>query len=743
MLRLYKAHCKKLLFSPFTYFLSAAFTIFCTLQYFLLTKFFTPLGSSDLHRYFSSMPYAAILIIPAYSQALSFTKKELELPFSSFELVFSKILSLFTTFILLSLIPGLVLPITVSFFGKVDFALTVTGYIGLSIYLLSSFSLCVFFSFLFQNPAVSFIISALLLLATHTMHMLPQVINLNQGLSTLVQYFSFAWHFDTFGKGILDTRHIFFYLLTSGFFYFLSILALEKKRGELSPFTKKLLLPSLACLLLLFSNTSLYYARADFSAGKEFSVSPYSKSLLSHAEQPVNIRYYRSPLLKNLYPQIHDVEEYLRIYAEENSLVKLSLLDPSKDEEKLNSLGIQAQSLQTASGDSTSYARVYSAVILDYLDESEVIPFVLDTRTLEYDLTSRLSSLLTGRKRSLQVLVGNGMKLSEDYSYVKPWLESQGFSVQETFMPSESSGFTKPSFALFPQVPLLLLGSVHFEYGDSLALMERIRQGSKNFIATTPYTIDLANEWQVIEAPQDDVIYQLESFGIHFADTLTADISNFPLSMYSDSNANGESAAPRTEYVNYSLWPVLLPQKNAPNGMTTFWPSSLNLYSDVAEMENYTLEPYLVTSSGAWLYEKAGKTFVTNPFAVPLYPENKELLGQKTLAALLKRDGEPSTIVWADQYSLNSSLIAFTSSQTPDLRSLSFLSDSLLLLNGEADLLYLKNKNIQDTSLSKVSPEELSSSAFATITLTLFIEAALIAIFAITIFILRKKRRLL
>lgn len=251
MKALFKAQLRKLLFNPFTYLLCFFFSLFCILYFFIITRFFTPLGTTDLHRFFSSMPYASILLFPALASFSSINKTSCELPFSSLEIFLAKTLSLFCTFFFLALLPTVVVPVSVTFFGHVEAAPVFCAYLVMCLFALSSFSLCLFLGLLIPHSGAAFLCGALVLAITNSIHLLPMSLNLGKTASVLLQNLSFAWHFDSAGKGIIESKDIFFYLDLMIFFLLASVTVMEKNRGKIPSFQKKLLHLSFITLSLL------------------------------------------------------------------------------------------------------------------------------------------------------------------------------------------------------------------------------------------------------------------------------------------------------------------------------------------------------------------------------------------------------------------------------------------------------------------------------------------------------------
>ena len=84
-------------------------------------------------------------------------------------------------------------------------------------------------------------------------------------------------------------------------------------------------------------------------------------------------------------------------------------------------------------------------------------------------------------------------------------------------------------------------------------------------------------------------------------------------------------------------------------------------------------------------------------------------------------------------------MIAYSSSSVVDMRSLEFLSDSVLKLNAEEALAALKNKNSFNKTLYKIPAENLAEAAKKAVASSVLIPLAVI-IAAAVIFIIKRRR---
>ena len=688
--------------------ISILFEVFVAINFFIRQQFFTGSGTTDLILFFSAVPYICIIAVPALCYKQSFSTYDDFIPLSSLKretAVFLTRLILYCIQIIL-LLPAILL---VNLFGTTDGGQIFTSLICLLFYGAAVISLCGFIQNAISNKVSSLIISALILGIFNSAHLFAVYVNLPDFLTSLARSLSFAWHFDAAGKGLLDTRDLLWLAGSATIFLFFSDTLIQIKKGR--HFSKNLkvqhiLLPVISLLVML--NGSRWYTRIDFSKNKTYSISKYSKSLISRIESPVKITYYRSSSIAKLYPQIRDVADFLTEYADQSRKISLIIKDPDKDSSTrtmLENYGIASQQLRTVSGTSTEFLTVYSAIVIEQDGNAETIPFTMAANTLEYDLDGRLRHLLSGQARTVNIVIGNGLNLTEDYSYVIPWLQSQGFICNPLYIED-------PAFAQEldnAQGPLLVLGDSQINIEQAIAIEAYILKNKGSaLLAISPYTADIENSWYIKAAPRTNLIEMAENWGLRFLPQITGDISSARITMYADDNNS-------TQLLNYPLWPSLMAQQNAPLGMTLFWVTPLEL-SD--QTDGYKVSPYLLSSTAAWGIDEdkssPEKLFETNPFLMNQQGKNSgSEYSTKILAAEIRgalpglfnaASSENShLIIIPDQYFVSSLMNGYIGGDTGDYRNFEFLTNALLKLNGEEELAALQSRTTRDTSLYKVT----------------------------------------
>lgn len=737
--KLFQKQLQLYLKNPLFYICALIFSVFVYINFFIKQQFFTGNGSTDLILYFSSIPYISILIIPALCYKLNFTNYDNFLPFGRRSILFSNFLYIFVSYliILVLLIPGILI---VTLCGTVDSGQVFTSFLCLVFYGAALISLCLLIQNLFNSQIVSFILSAIILAIFNISHLIPVFLNTGNFLSSVFKQISFVWHFDAAGKGIIDTRDILCLAIVTFLFLFLTFLVQENKAGHVfNKNQKKNICFQIICIILILLNSNRWFFRADLSKAKTYSLSKYTKQLTKNIEKPVKITYYRSKELTKLYPQIRDVSDFLVTYASQNKNISLQIKDPEKEdlEEIFESYGVYSQQLRSVKRNSTEYTNVYSAVFIEYDYNLEVIPFVMSAQSLEYDLDGRLLHLTTGKERQVNIIVGNSLSLSQDYSYLVPYLSSQGFVINPLFI--QAPDF--PQALMNSTGTLLIIGDSNINIENAIAIENYLLQQKGNaFICVNPFEANIEEDWSLKFAKRTNIVEMLENAGIIFENKIAADLSCSRITMYSEENNSS------TQTINYTLWISILPQEKCKTGATLFWPTPLSLETEFAE-------PLIVSSPYAYSYEadryNNQSVIETNPFILNEVTDSNQTLSKQTLILGAEYNGPYSGLynnsdcsnvhlfIIPDQYFVNSLMNEYIGGDFGDYRNFDFLVNSLLKLNGETELAQMQENMGIDKSLYKIAGNE--SYAVKVVLWTYLIMFAFIPLVLIVLFIFMKK----
>ena len=718
---LLRFNLKTLLHEPVIYFMAILFELFVSTNFYIRKGFFTGKGNTDLLLFFSYVPYILIIIIPAITYKFNSYIYDAFIPLKTSEILFSHIAASFIIylFFILLLLPA---ALCVNFFGSLAPSQLFCSLLLLLFYGFTLITLCVFINELISMPLVSFITEVVILAVFNSAHLFVVYFSFSNFISSFLKEISFAWHFNSASKGIIDSRDILYFIILSLTFFEAALISNEVKKGRIFTKSKKIThIFTFILLFLLLINSGIYHFRIDTSKNKKYSLTSASRTLSKEIIQPLKITYYRSSSLSSLYPQIKEVEDYMIDFSNLNKNISFQIKNPDKDSslaKLLENYGITSQQMQTVKNNGTEYLNVYSALVFEYLGKFTVIPFIMNCDSLEYDLNVKLSALLFDKIRLVNIVIGNGMSLDQDYAYLVPWLNSQGFICNVINV--DDSDFTNR--LLKSSGPLLVIGDSNISIDNAIAIENYILSNRGNaFLCISPYSVNISQDWAVTANFNTNLVEMAENWGIWFENKIAADISSSQITMYSQEESDPlNPSSTYTRVLNYPLWVNLLPQQYCKKGATLFWASPITVTVDSEEGESSgktEILPKLVTSPQSYFYEcdkdSPKNLIMTNPFEL----ENADISQKERLSQILGVEisgplqglynyastDKARVFVLSDQYFVNSLMTGYIGGDYGDYRNYDFLTSELLLLNNEEELAKIHSKNLRDNSLYKIS----------------------------------------
>ena len=222
----------------------------CSILFFLLGNgipFFLSGASltateSGFRQYISRIPYISAIVISLLTMGLWSDERKkgteqilLSLPIPDYILLLGKFTSVFASYILMLLLtlPVILLaPVSTSaeIFISPGTGAVVSAYFTLILYGAASISIGLFFSVIFSNSILSFVLTASSLLVLDTIQFLPQTLSLSETAIMITTNLSFAWHLESALKGIIDTRDILFYVIPCLGIMYSTILSIRNRR---------------------------------------------------------------------------------------------------------------------------------------------------------------------------------------------------------------------------------------------------------------------------------------------------------------------------------------------------------------------------------------------------------------------------------------------------------------------------------------------------------------------------------
>jgi ABC-2 type transport system permease protein len=119
-------------------------------------------------------------------------------------------------------------PLLLWLFGDPDMGPIATGYLGLFLLGCASLAVGLFASSLTSNQIVAAVVAGGILFALWFTGMIASL--LPEAIGEAIGYFSLAYYFPDFMRGVIDTRGIIYYLSITVLFLFLAIRSLENSR---------------------------------------------------------------------------------------------------------------------------------------------------------------------------------------------------------------------------------------------------------------------------------------------------------------------------------------------------------------------------------------------------------------------------------------------------------------------------------------------------------------------------------
>src|SRR6056297_270848 len=481
-----------------------------------------------------------------------------------------------------------------------------------------------------------------------------------------------------------------------------------------------LLLLTLVVAVFLLLNSQRYFARIDLTEDKLYSISEVSKRMMNELPGQVSITYYVSEKLGSVSQTPQLIEDVLDVYATYGGgNIKIAVVDPDKAglSEEVQELGIQPRQIQVVEENEQTYAKVFSGILLRYLDRQEVLPLVFSTETLEYQLTSRIKKMLRQDARRIGILVGDSsMNLQNDYSGLYETL-SGSFEVEKL-----SRGEMIPE-----RIDILfLLGGEDLRRYDLLHIDQFLMNGGNAFFGIGGVEIDLEDNLKASLYEELPVFELLESYGVRVEKQLVLDSysKNFRIPRQTFDGITWEVLD------TYPHWISIRPgnvNKEHPitarfQGLDLLWASPLT----ILESSSGRLQSLVESSTEAWIMKDM---FITDPYrAGRLSRKSAEAAGQYTLAVAMEKElhsfyasqaikpppgeilpydeikpkGESSSrvVLFGDAH-YASNLIQYSDS----MYNLSFLLNSADWLAKKDDLIKIRNRSVGDTRLNRLNPE--------------------------------------
>ncbi len=239
-LALVKRELQAYFLSPMAYVVMAAYLFFCGYSVAYIFEFYnTNRLDISMRDIFYQMEFLAMLVAPLISMRLVAEEKKsgtLEMlvtaPVSDRAVILAKFTGALAFWIVLQA-PTLVYLLIMEKHANPEYGSVITGYLGLTMIGALFLSIGLFISTIAKDQIVAALVSFVLLFSLYTLSGFANSIFTKWGgipWRDLLAYVGFMSHYESFRKGVLDTRDLVYYVSVTFVFLFLSVRALESRR---------------------------------------------------------------------------------------------------------------------------------------------------------------------------------------------------------------------------------------------------------------------------------------------------------------------------------------------------------------------------------------------------------------------------------------------------------------------------------------------------------------------------------
>lgn len=208
-------------------------TVFLVLSSWLFLRTFFIAGQANMRNFFGVMPWMFLFFVPAITMRLWAEEKKLgtmeilmTLPVRDHEVVLGKFCASFC-FLILTVALSFPLVITVAALGDPDGGPIIGSYLGVFLMGGAYLAIGLFISSLTENQIIAFIISIVVIFVLMIIGWDMVLFSVPGFFAPIFDYLSLVKHFDSIGRGVIDSRDLIYYFSVIGFFLFLNVRKLE------------------------------------------------------------------------------------------------------------------------------------------------------------------------------------------------------------------------------------------------------------------------------------------------------------------------------------------------------------------------------------------------------------------------------------------------------------------------------------------------------------------------------------
>ena len=577
---------------------------FLLLWEFFFFKSVFVIGQASLANLFGLIPWLFLILVPALTMgAISEEKSNETLEFLLTHPLKDRDLILGKYFASLTFIAGILLfslPIgfSLSAFGDMDWGVVFSQYLASFLFAGTLVALGILVSTLLKSQISSLmitVVSGFLLIIAGT-ELVTEALPASVGgfianLSVMTHYFSMS-------RGVIDMRDIWYFIslptVLISFSYLWLLLRRYSKTHPVYKAQKRIVFAILIVALLGNVFNDAIPGRIDLTEGNVYTLSQATKDILAGLDNDITVVLYQSGNLPvQLDPVIRETKDTLKdygIYAGGKFILEVK--DPQKDsaiEMEAQSSGVYTLPIQVSDDNGVSMLQAQFGLVVKYFDEERVIPAILNTFDLEYQLTSFISELTNSDRKVIGFLSGHEeLGMHTNFSAFAQELDGL-FDLAEVILDEENSEIPAGIDALIIAGPRLA-----YEETALLAIETYLDNGGSAMILVDTLEVDAQS---MTASPIETNLPEfLLKYGVNVNRDLVYDLrSNETITV---------SSGMFSYMLPYPLWPRTIAREGVSlvsrlNNLITPWASSLSFNKDVLEEKGIKGEILFTTTQYA------------------------------------------------------------------------------------------------------------------------------------------------
>ncbi|HSG81457.1 MAG TPA: Gldg family protein [Gemmatimonadota bacterium] len=388
------------------------------------------ISEASLRPMFDMLPWILLFFVPAVTMgALAEERRHgtlevvLSHPVSEAQLLLGKYVGNLL-FLLIAIGSTLLIPLTLIWGGSLDVGVIVAQYVGTALLLAGVTAVGLFASSLTRNQITAFIVATTVIFVLMMVGTEVVQIGLPAWLAGVASQLGILRHFGNVARGVIDLRDVVYFASVAAAFLALAYWQLLRERlSRAGHLYSNLRVGTIAVVAIaVFADLFGGYipGRLDLTAEKLYTLSGGTKAILADLGDLVTVTLFASrELPAQVKPLERDVNDVLRDFERYGGgNIQLVRRDPDASEEALQQaqqLGIRPVQFNVVRREELQLKQGWLGIAVGYAGESESIPFVGDTRNLEYQLASRVWRLTRVDTPTVAFVTGHGEKTLADY----------------------------------------------------------------------------------------------------------------------------------------------------------------------------------------------------------------------------------------------------------------------------------------------------------------------------------------